>query len=94
MQKQRALFALIFLISFVKSFALSPSEPLFERTLLFDMGDEGSRFYRIPALVTAADGSLVVVADKRWDKINDLPSHIDVIARRSEDNGKHGRNRL
>lgn len=88
MQKQRALFVLIFLISFVKSFALSPAEPLFERTLLFDMGDEGSRFYRIPTLVTAADGSLVVVADKRWDKINDLPSHIDVIARRSEDNGK------
>ena len=62
--------------------------PLEERVLLFDMGDGGSRFYRIPGIVTAADGSLVVVADRRWDKINDLPAHIDVVSRRSEDNGK------
>lgn len=56
--------------------------------LLFDMGDEGSKYYRIPALVTASDGSLVAIADKRWDKLNDLPAHIDIVARRSEDNGK------
>ncbi|WP_255586123.1 exo-alpha-sialidase [Bacteroides sp. K03] len=33
-------------------------------------------------------GSLVVVADRCWDKINDLPVHIDVVSRRSEDNGR------
>ena len=59
-----------------------------ERVLLFDMGDAGSRFYWIPGLVTAADGTLVAVADKRWEKINDLPANIDVVVRRSEDNGK------
>ena len=69
-------------------FTFDPSIPLEERVLLFDMGDGGSRFYRIPGIVTAADGSLVVVADRRWDKINDLPAHIDVVSRRSEDNGK------
>ena len=69
-------------------FTFNPSIPLEERVLLFDMGDGGSRFYRIPGIVTAADGSLVVVADRRWDKINDLPAHIDVVSRRSEDNGK------
>lgn len=88
MLKQRILLALAFIISFVQSYASSLSDSVPERTLLFDMGDEGSRFYRIPALVTAADGSLVIIADKRWDKINDLPAHIDVISRRSEDNGK------
>lgn len=66
----------------------SVSLPEPERTLLFQNGDEGSKYYRIPALVTAADGSLIAVADKRWERLNDLPSHIDVVARRSTDNGK------
>lgn len=64
------------------------SLPQPEQVLLFEGGDAGSRYYRIPALITAADGSLVAVADKRWERLNDLPSHIDVVARRSEDNGK------
>lgn len=59
-----------------------------ERVLLFQGGDGGSEYYRIPALITAADGSLIAVADKRWSSLGDLPSHIDVVARRSEDNGK------
>ncbi len=87
-----AKFGLIFCISLISIVSIASNSDsqslLLERTLLFDMGDGGSRFYRIPAIVTAADGSLVVVADRRWDRINDLPSHIDVVARRSEDNGK------
>lgn len=69
-----------------KKQAVSIPQP--EKVLLFKGGDAGSRFYRIPALVTAADGSLVAVVDKRWERMNDLPSHIDVVARRSEDNGR------
>ncbi len=64
------------------------TEVILERKRLFAPGDAGSKFYRIPALVTAADGSLVTVADKRWTRMNDLPSHIDVVVRRSEDMGK------
>lgn len=69
-----------------KKQSVSLPEP--ERTLLFKPGDAGSKFYRIPALITAADGSLVAIADKRWERMNDLPSHIDVVARRSTDMGK------
>lgn len=67
--------------------ALSASE-LPERALLFDKGDGGSKFYRIPAIVTAKDGSLVAVADKRWDSPKDLAGHIDVVCRRSTDGGR------
>ncbi len=61
---------------------------VFERTLLFKCGDAGSKFYRIPAIATAPDGSIVVLADKRWDSNADLPEHIDVVSRRSTDLGK------
>ncbi|MCI9608322.1 MAG: exo-alpha-sialidase, partial [Muribaculaceae bacterium] len=36
-----------------------------ERALVYRPGDYDSKFYRIPAIVTAKDGSLVTVADKR-----------------------------
>jgi sialidase-1 len=61
---------------------------VFERTLLFRCGDAGSKFYRIPAIATAPDGSIVVLADKRWESNSDLPWHIDVVSRRSTDLGK------
>lgn len=64
------------------------ADPMPERALLFDKGDGGSKFYRIPAIVMARDGSLVTVADKRWDSTKDLAAHIDVVCRRSTDGGR------
>lgn len=64
------------------------TDGVIERSLVFDMGDFGSKFYRIPALVTAADGTLVAIADRRFDSIADLPGKIDVVARRSVDGGR------
>lgn len=58
-----------------------------EHTLVFRAGDCGSRYYRIPALITAADGSLIAVADRRNDSQGDLPNQIDLVMRRSTDNG-------
>ncbi|MFO7616465.1 MAG: exo-alpha-sialidase [Bacteroidales bacterium] len=57
-------------------------------TLLFSGGDAGSENYRIPAIVTALDGSLVTATDKRWENAADLPNHIDVVIRRSTDQGR------
>lgn len=57
-------------------------------TLLFSSGDYGSSNYRIPALVTAADGSLVTVTDKRYNGAGDLRAKIDPVVRRSTDGGK------
>lgn len=50
----------------------APEEPV--STLLFALGDGGSKYYRIPALVTADDGSLVAVADRRLESMGDLPN--------------------
>lgn len=58
-----------------------------ERSLVYCPGDYGSRFYRIPAIVTATDGSLVTVADKRIEHNGDLPAKIDIVSRRSTDGG-------
>lgn len=61
---------------------------LLANTLLFTPGDFGSNNYRIPAIITAADGSLVTVTDKRWNDAGDLSNKIDPVVRRSTDNGK------
>lgn len=59
-----------------------------ERSLVYRPGDYDSKFYRIPAIVTANDGSLVSVADKRIEHNGDLPAKIDVVSRRSTDGGR------
>ena len=59
-----------------------------ERTLVFSPGDYDSKFYRIPALAVMSDGNLLAVADKRIDKLSDLPGRIDVVGRISTDNGR------
>lgn len=59
-----------------------------ERTSLFEMGEAGSKYYRIPALVKAQDGALVAIADKRGDALGDLPNIITIVSKRSTDGGK------
>lgn len=63
-------------------------EILLTRKLLFAPGDLGSKNYRIPAIVTAHDGSLVTATDKRKNNQGDLPEDIDILIRRSTDGGK------
>ena len=60
---------------------------ILEHKLLFSGGDFNSVNWRIPAVTTATDGSVVVMADARRDQPGDLPNHIDPVARRSTDNG-------
>ena len=57
------------------------------RSLVFCPGDYESRFYRIPAIVSIPDGTLVAVADKRIEHNGDLPAKIDIVCRRSTDGG-------
>ena len=58
------------------------------QSLLVAPGDFGSVSYRIPAIATAKNGDLVAVTDKRLNHSGDLPSNIDLIVQRSQDNGK------
>lgn len=61
---------------------------LLESEILFSPGDAGSVSYRIPAIVTAADGTLVTVTDKRNNNTGDLANDIDLVVRRSADKGR------
>lgn len=47
----------------------------------------GSANFRIPAMVTLSDGTIVAAADARWNHAGDACS-IDIMVSRSEDNGK------
>ncbi|HOW24271.1 MAG TPA: exo-alpha-sialidase [Bacteroidales bacterium] len=58
-----------------------------EHKLLFSGGDYGSVNFRIPAVKTADDGSIVVAVDARRDRAGDLPGNIDIMVRRSTDMG-------
>lgn len=54
---------------------------------LFDMGDYDAYNYRIPALATTTEGTLIAAADRRATHWNDW-GNIDTVIRRSTDNGK------
>lgn len=54
----------------------------------FATSEEYSRYYRIPAITRASDGTLVALSDARKMHIHDVTNSIDVISRRSSDNGK------
>ncbi|MCM1347892.1 MAG: glycoside hydrolase [Firmicutes bacterium] len=79
------------LITSVAALSATPVSATIEeptKVAVFSINEDGSRYYRIPAIVTAADGSLVALADKRGSSINDLPNTISVVAKRSTDNGR------
>lgn len=77
----------MFLIFLLKQFSLCEiQEPIHKR--IIKRGDDGSEFYRIPAIVFAPDNkTLVTATDKRWSSILDLPRKIDVVIKISKDNG-------
>ncbi len=58
------------------------------RTVIYQPGDYGSTNYRIPAIITAKDGSLVITTDKRKFNEADLPEDIDIVCNRSTDGGR------
>ena len=66
---------------------LGDREIILAHTLLFQPGDYNSTNYRIPGVVTAKDGSIVAVTDKRKYNQGDLPEDIDIVCRRSTDGG-------
>jgi sialidase-1 len=57
--------------------------------VLFGSGEDGATCYRIPALVTATDGDLILAVDQRVPSCNDLRGNdnINIAVRRSTDNG-------
>ncbi len=62
-------------------------EIILARTMLYHPGDYNSANYRIPAVITAKDGSIVAATDKRKYNEGDLPEDIDIVCNRSTDGG-------
>lgn len=54
----------------------------------FDRGSYGVKEYRIPALYTLNNGSVLGIADMRYDHGSDSPNNIDILAAISEDGYK------
>lgn len=54
----------------------------------YKSSEEYSKYYRIPAITRASDGTLVALSDARKNHIHDVPNNIDIVSRRSSDNGK------
>jgi sialidase-1 len=70
------------------SSGLAQPAPL-EQVDVFRAGEGGYHTYRIPTIVTAADGSLVVFAEARKENRGDPGlGDIDLVARRSSDGGR------
>jgi BNR/Asp-box repeat. len=58
------------------------------RSIVFSPTDYSSKYYRIPAIIKADDGSLVALTDRRKFSEADLPQDIDLICNYSLDNGR------
>lgn len=65
----------------------STAAPLFERVDLARSG-VGAHTYRIPALDVLPDGTLIASYDRRNNSSADLPGDIDIMVRRSYDQGR------
>ena len=55
---------------------------------LFRPGDFSSANWRIPAICSLPDGTLLITCDRRKYNESDLPEDIDIVSRRSTDNGR------
>lgn len=64
----------------------APPPPV--RQSLFVGGKEGYGCYRIPAMVTTTNGTIIAMADGRISGCGDIPNPLDLVMKRSFDNGK------
>ena len=68
-----------------KTCAGPPADP--ERVTVFSAGEDGYNCFRIPALLTAADGTILAFAEARKDSCRD-DADIDLALKRSQDGGQ------
>ncbi len=63
------------------------AEPMMETTCIFPITPNNKPNYRIPGLLRAANGDLLVIAEKRNDGPGDIGNH-DIVMKRSADQGR------
>lgn len=57
-------------------------------TPVFISGEEGYACFRIPAMATTTKGTILAVADGRVTNCHDIPNPLDLVLKRSMDNGR------
>jgi len=65
----------------------APPKPVSDFTRVFAAGD-GYTCFRIPALVTTMNGTVIAMSDGRIGSCGDIPTPLDLVIRRSFDNGR------
>lgn len=63
------------------------AEPLFETQCIFALTPKNKPNYRIPAIIQAPNGDILVICEKRNDGPGDIGNH-DIVMKRSSDKGK------
>lgn len=66
----------------------APTSPTSRFLPIFIGGQEGYGCYRIPAMVTTTRGTIIAMADGRISGCGDIPNPLDLVMKRSFDNGK------
>lgn len=66
----------------------APTPPVNEFVRVFSAGVDGYTCFRIPAIVTTANGTLIALSDGRIGSCGDIPTPLDLVCKRSFDNGK------
>ncbi|MEI9894593.1 MAG: sialidase family protein [Chthoniobacter sp.] len=61
--------------------------PLFETTRVFAITPNNKPNYRIPSIIQAPNGDILIIAEKRNDGPGDIGNH-DIVLKRSSDKGK------
>ena len=75
----------MFLFLAVLAFSADYPEPT--SLFIFNTMDYGSKYYRIPAICRTNDGTIICACDMRHDSNADLAEPIQIIIRRSLDDG-------
>ncbi len=83
----RIIFFSILILCFLFSCDKNDKFDGYTRTVVYRPDDYDSKFYRIPAIITAKDGSIVIFTDKRKENETDLPEDIDILCNYSTDGG-------
>lgn len=67
--------------------SLQAAEPLFETTCVYPLTSDNKPNYRIPSILQAPNGDLLIICEKRNDGPGDIGNH-DIVLKRSTDQGK------
>ena len=67
---------------------VSAAAPLFETVQVFPFVANNKPNYRIPSLIQAPNGDILIIAERRNDGPGDIGDH-DIVMKRSSDKGQN-----